>query len=73
MVFRRKNKLTNADFHHKNIDILVKITVTFISLSEEAKKELSDYVRQDKLIVSAVAKYNSNNESAEITLCVNFS
>lgn len=60
------SKLTNEDFHHKNTDIPVKITVTFTELSDAAKKELSDYVRQDKLIISSVAKYDVLTDSAEV-------
>jgi predicted ATP-dependent endonuclease of OLD family len=60
------SKLTGEDFHHKNTDEPVKITVTFTELSDTAKDELSDYVRQDKLIVSSVAKYDSNTNSADV-------
>jgi len=59
-------KLSASDFHHFNTDKEIKITVTFSSLSEEAKQELSDYVRHDKLIVSAIAKYDSVNEKADV-------
>jgi len=60
------SKLTNEDFHHKNTDKPVKITVTFAELSDAAKDELSDYVRQDRLIISSVAKYDSTTDSAEV-------
>jgi len=60
------SKLTIEDFHHKNTNEPVKITVTFIELSDAAKEELSDYVRQDKLIISSVAKYDSNNDVADV-------
>ncbi|MCD6204140.1 MAG: AAA family ATPase, partial [Candidatus Marinimicrobia bacterium] len=60
------SKLTIEDFHHGNTEDPIKITVTFIDLSDSAKEELSDYVRQDKLIVSSIAKYNSNTGSAEV-------
>lgn len=60
------SKLANEDFHHKNTDEPVKITITFIDLPEAAKDELSDYVRQDKLIVSSIAKYNSDTDSANV-------
>lgn len=60
------SKLTSEDFHHKNTDKPVKITVTFIELSEDAKDELSDYVRLDKLIISSVAEYDSAIDSAEV-------
>ncbi len=60
------SKLTSEDFHHKNTGNPVKITVTFTDLSEAAKEDLSDYVRQDKLIVSSVAKYDSETDCAEV-------
>ena len=60
------SKLIKDDFHHKNIDEDIKITVTFCDLSVKAKEDLSHYVRQDKLIVAAVAKYNPETEQAEV-------
>ncbi len=59
-------KLSEEDFHHKNTNEPVRITVTFTDLSEKAKEDLSHYVRQDKLIVIAVAKYNSITGLAEV-------
>ena len=59
-------KLSASDFHHFNIKNEIKITVTFSDLSDEAKKELSDYVRQEKLIVTAIAKYDEVSEKAEV-------
>ena len=52
------SKLIDEDFHHRNIDEPVKVTVTFTELSDDAKDDLSDYVRQDKLIISSIAKYD---------------
>lgn len=60
------SKLSADDFHHKNVHEPIKITVTFNSLSPAAKADLADYVRQDKLIVSAVAKYDPVSERAEV-------
>ncbi|MHA1928846.1 MAG: ATP-dependent nuclease [Candidatus Thorarchaeota archaeon] len=60
------SKLTSEDFHHRNTIEPVKITVTFKELSDAAKDELSDYVRQERLIVSSVAKYDSNIDSADV-------
>jgi len=59
-------KLSKDDFHHSNISEPIKITVTFIDLSAEAKKDLADYVRQDKLIVSSVAAYDASCDCAEV-------
>lgn len=60
------SKLSADDFHHKNVKDPIRITVTFCELSTQAKSDLAAYVRQDKLIVSAVAKYDAANESAEV-------
>lgn len=60
------SKLSADDFHHKNINNPIKITVTFCDLSVEAKSDLADYVRQDKLIVSSIAKYDAGSERAEV-------
>ncbi len=60
------SKLTANDFHHKVTLEDIRITVTFKDLSEQAKKDLSDYVRQDKLIVTVVAKYDASTERAEV-------
>jgi predicted ATP-dependent endonuclease of OLD family len=60
------SNLTEEDFHHKNTKKPVKITVTFTDMSDEAKQELSDYVRQGKLIVSSIAEYNPDSGTAEV-------
>ncbi|GAB4199680.1 MAG: ATP-dependent endonuclease [Bacteroidia bacterium] len=60
------SKLTENDFHHKDTTKDIRITVTFKDLSDQAKEDLKDYVRQDKLIVTAVAKFDSSTERAEV-------
>jgi putative ATP-dependent endonuclease of OLD family len=60
------NYLTIEDFHHKNSNDPIKITVTFINLPEQAKTDLSDYVRQDKLIITLIAVYNQSLNYSEI-------
>lgn len=59
-------KLTEKDFHHYNIAEPIEITVTLCDLSEQAKEDLKDYVRQDKLIVTAKAIYDSTKKYAEV-------
>lgn len=59
-------KLSANDFHHFNTTEPIKITVTFSSMSEQAKEDLADYVRQDKLIITAVASYDPVSERAEV-------
>jgi putative ATP-dependent endonuclease of OLD family len=60
------NKLNIEDFHHKDTSKPIKITATFVDLSEAAKAQLKDYVRLDKLIVSAVAEFDANTQRAEV-------
>jgi energy-coupling factor transporter ATP-binding protein EcfA2 len=52
-------KLCDEDFFGKSTDNPIVITVTFDGLSDEAKAELSHYVRQDELIVKAVARFDA--------------
>ncbi len=60
------SKLSAEDFHHKDVSQPIKITVTFYDMSDQAKSDLSDYVRQDRLIVSSIAKYDTGTERAEV-------
>ncbi|ARP40362.1 ATP-dependent nuclease [Vibrio syngnathi] len=60
------SKLSKEDFHHKNTQLPIEITVTFNSLSAEAKSDLADYVRQGKLIVTAKAEYDPATERADV-------
>lgn len=59
-------KLSANDFHHSDTSKPIKVTVTFSSLTEQAKEDLSDYVRQDKLSITAVAKYDATSEKADV-------
>lgn len=59
-------KLSASDFHHSNTELPIKITVTFTDFSDQAKEDLSDYIRQDKLIVTAIAHYDSVTEKADV-------
>ena len=58
--------LAGEDFYLQNVSEPIKITVTFCDLSAEAAQDLSDYVRQGKLIVSAVAEFDSKTGRAEV-------
>lgn len=60
------SKLSAEDFHHKDVSQPIEITVTFYDMSDQAKSDLSDYVRQDRLIVSSIAKYDTGTERAEV-------
>ncbi len=60
------SQLDREDFHQKNTTEPVEITVTFGSLTAEAQQDFSDYYRQGKLIVSAVASFNELAGKAEV-------
>ena len=59
-------ELGREDFHQYTTDEPVQITVTITELSPEAKEDLKDYVRQEKLVVSSVAKWNEKTQTAEV-------
>lgn len=59
-------RLEREDFHKKNTNAPIEITLTFTDLSHEAKADFSNYYRQGKLVVSAVADFNDSVNSAEI-------
>lgn len=58
--------LSSEDFFMQGTDRPIEITVTFGDLSEAATDDFRDYVRQGKLIVSSVARYDSNTSRAEV-------
>lgn len=72
VLFRNQSAPTNVaslereDFHQNNIDEPIKITATFDQLSEEAKTDLKAYVRQDKLIISAIATWDETINRADV-------
>ncbi len=54
------------DFHNRNLADPIRITLTFSDLNSNAKAALGDYVRQDKLIVSAEATWDEKTQAAPI-------
>ena len=60
------NQMDSEDFHCKKTKDPIKITITFTDLSPEAQIDFADYVRQDCLVVSAVATYNEETGKAEV-------
>jgi len=58
--------LDEEDFHNKNIRDAVTITVTFTDLSPEAQSEFSAYYRNDRLIVSSIARWDANAKNAPV-------
>lgn len=60
------SKLCDEDFFARQTDKPIRITVTFDDLSNEAKSELSDYVRQDELVVTAEAQFDPDSGIAQV-------
>ena len=58
--------LDEEDFHRKGTGQPIRITITFTDLSKEAQNDFSDYVRQDQLIVSAVATFDEGSGKAQV-------
>lgn len=58
--------LCKEDFHHANTADPIKITLTFKDLSPQAQDDLKHYYRQGRLIVSARATWNAENNCAEV-------
>lgn len=58
--------LQEEDFHKRTTAQPIEITVTFCDLSEDAKQELKHYVRQDELVVTAVARFDPETQRADV-------
>ncbi|WP_141589878.1 ATP-dependent endonuclease [Myxococcus sp. AB056] len=58
--------LDEEDFHNKDTNVPVRITLTFKDLSEAAQEDFRDYYRQGELIISAVAKWDPVLKQAEV-------
>ncbi|WP_243295605.1 AAA family ATPase [Geothrix mesophila] len=58
--------LEEEDFHKKKTDEPIRITVTFKDLSPAAKEDLKAYVRQDQLVVTAVAEWDPEAKIAKV-------
>lgn len=59
-------KLSDEDFHHKNTDEPIEITLSFEELSPEAQEDFKAYYRNNKLVVSAIARWDANANVAEV-------
>ena len=60
------SQLDLEDFHCKETGEPIRITLTFCDLSNEAKEDFADYVRQDQLVVSAVATFDAATGKAQV-------
>ncbi len=58
--------LSAEDFHNGITKEPVEITVTFCDLPEQAKQDLSHYVRHNELIATAEAKFDAVTERAPV-------
>jgi putative ATP-dependent endonuclease of the OLD family len=59
-------QLHEEDFHCKNTNEPIQITVTFVDLSLEAESTFKHYFRQGRLIVSTIAKYDAARKCATV-------
>ena len=60
------SQLEREDFHCKRTSAPILITITFCGLSEEAQLDFSDYVRQGRLVVTAVATFDEATGKAQV-------
>ena len=56
------NELSKEDFHQKDTEKPIRITVTFVDLSIEAQEAFAHYFRQGKLIVSTVVEFKEDGK-----------
>jgi putative ATP-dependent endonuclease of the OLD family len=59
-------RLIDEDYFRKNVDDPVRVTVTFNDFNRETRDDLSDYVRQDALVVTAEAVFNATAGSGQV-------
>jgi putative ATP-dependent endonuclease of the OLD family len=58
--------LNEEDFHRKDTSHPIRITVTFCDLNAQAMSDFADYVRQNRLVVSAVAEFDPASRTAPV-------
>ncbi len=59
-------KLSDEDFHHRNIERPVEVELKFEQLSPDAQEDFKAYYRSGKLIISAVAAWDPQAGCAEV-------
>lgn len=59
-------RLTEEDFHRKNVAEPITITVTFTDLSSEAQADFGAYYREGRLIITAEAMFDQRTGQAEV-------
>ncbi|MCD8139727.1 MAG: ATP-dependent endonuclease [Planctomycetaceae bacterium] len=60
------SNIINEDYFNKNTEEPITITVIFNELNAQAINDLSDYVRNEELIVSAEAIYDKDNDKTTL-------
>jgi putative ATP-dependent endonuclease of OLD family len=58
--------LEREDFHAKDTSQPIRVSATFVDLSAEAQADFSDYYRQGKLIITAVAEWDAIAQNAPV-------
>lgn len=59
-------ELQREDFHRGDTDHPIVVTVTFCDLTADAQRDFDNYVRQEELVVSAVARFDSSTTRAPV-------
>jgi len=65
-VVNNTTRLEREDFHGEDVSEPIEITVTFRDLNPDAREALSHYYRNEKLIVTAVAKFDPGINGADV-------
>lgn len=60
------SQLELEDFHLKNSEEPIEVTVTFTDLSAAAQEDFSNYYRHGKLIISAIATFDKGTGRAAV-------
>ena len=60
------SQLEQEDFHCKNTAAPIRVTVIFVDLSEQAEEDFANYVRQGRLVVTAVATFDEATGKAQV-------
>jgi putative ATP-dependent endonuclease of OLD family len=60
------SELDEEDFHNRNVEEPIEITVTFDDLSEQALEVFSDYARQGILVITAKATFDPQSRTATV-------
>jgi hypothetical protein len=60
------SSLSSRDFYCGDVSAPMEVTVTFADIGPEATEDFKAYVRQGKLVISAVATFNQSTGRAEV-------